>query len=160
MPNENRIQAYKNLLAGKRWLLLLAALAILLLLLGGSVGKGESTAVTDAEIAEKTAAYRRELEERLAALCAEVEGAGRVSVMITLDGTARAVYATDTRGDGKSDYVVSGGKGLLLSHAYPDVVGVAIVCDGGGSAVVTDKLTRLSAAALGIGTNRIYVSTR
>ncbi len=160
MANENRIQKYKDLLSGKKWLLLLLALAILLLLFGGSVGKGQTQGTTDAEITERTEAYRRELEERLAALCAEVEGAGRVSVMITLDGTARAVYATDTRGDGKSDYVVSGGKGLLLSHAYPDVVGVAIVCDGGGNADVTDKLTRLSAAALGIGTNRIYVSTR
>lgn len=160
MGNENRLQSWKNLLAGKRWLLLLLALAILLLLFGGSVGKERDQNESDAEITERTEAYRRELEERLASLCAEVEGAGRISVMITLDGTARAVYATDTRGDGKSDYVLSGGKGLLLSHAYPDVVGVAIVCDGGGNALVTDKLTRLSAAALGIGTNRIYVSTR
>ena len=158
MPDENRIQKYKKLLFEKKWLLLLLALALLLLLFGGS-GQGVHEE-SDSEAAERTEVYRRELEERLATLCAEVEGAGRVSVMITLDGTTRAVYAADTRGDGKSDYVVSGGKGLLLFHAYPDVLGVAIVCDGGGVPGVSEQLTRLASAALGIGTNRIYVGTR
>ena len=158
MADETRMQKYKNLIFEKKWLLLLLAVALLLLLIGGSGAKQGEERDAEAEIAEKTEAYRKELEERLVSLCSEVAGAGRVSVMITLDGTARAVYAADARGDGKSDYVVSGGKGLLLSHEYPDVVGVAIVCDGGGT--VSDKLTRLCAAALGIGTNRIYVSTR
>lgn len=156
MAEENRLSKYVAALGQKKWLLLLLALAILLLVLGGehkttNTGTGESAA----DIAARTEAYRKSLEGELAALCTAVRGAGRVSVMITLDGTERLVYAADARGEGKTDYVVSGGEGLLLSRQYPAVIGVAIICEGDSS--VREELARLSSAVLGIGLNRIYV---
>lgn len=156
MAEENRISKYAKALGEKKWLLLLLALAILLLILGGErKGAGTDTAESAADIAARTEAYRTSLEDELAALCTEVRGAGRVSVMITLDGTESLVYAADARGEGKIDYVVSGGEGLLLCRRYPAVVGVAIICEGDSS--VREELARLSSAVLGIGLNRIYV---
>jgi stage III sporulation protein AG len=159
MSEEKHLSKFKNIFAGKSWLLLLLALALLLLLFGTDRAEQKKTAETSSDVHARTEAYRQQLEGELAALCERLSGVGNVQVMITLDGTERAVYAADARGDGKSDYVVSGGQGLLIAREYPAVVGVAIVCDGGGSNAVREELARLASAALGIGLNRIYVGS-
>ena len=156
MADEKQPSKWVKLLSGKKWLLVLLAVALLFLVLGG-----EHTAKTDtdegaADIHARTEAYRKTLESELGALCTQLAGVDEVSVMITLDGTERAVYAADSRGEGKSDYVVSGGEGLLLGREYPAIVGVAIVCRG-ASAAACDEVARLASATLGIGLNRIYV---
>ena len=82
--------------------------------------------------------------EELAALCAEVKGVGRVSVMITLKEGERTDYA--------------GSK--VSSVSPPSVLGAAIVCDGGGNAETRAELTRLVSGLLGIGSNRVTVAER
>lgn len=157
MAEERILGKYFGSLKGKWLLLLLAALGILLLVFGGSGGaaapkEGEADAVH-----ARTEAYRLSLEEELGALCSSVRGAGRVTLMITLDGSEKSVYAADTDGDGRTDYVISAGEGLLLSRAYPAVVGVAAVCEGGDDPAVRGELTALICAALDIRPNRVYI---
>ena len=121
--------------------LLLAVAGILLLLSGNglfSLGSGKTDAKSD------PAAYRLSLERDLAALCAEVRGVGRVTVMITLKEGEKTTYA--------------GSKTVSVSP--PAILGAAIVCDGGGDAGIRTDLTRLASALLGIGANRITVSER
>ena len=160
MPPEEKRNKNKwwTALAEKKWLLLFLAIAILLLSLGAG-GSGEKASADESVAAThaRTEAYRKSLESELAALCSRLRGVGSVSVMITLDGTENWVYASDSRGDGKSEVVVSGGKGLLVSRKYPAVVGVAIICEGGADAGTREELARLASAALGVGLNRIYV---
>ena len=48
--------------------------------------------------------------------------------------------------------------GLALSVASPEVRGVAVSCEGGGSARVRQEVSSLVCAALGVNASRVYVS--
>ena len=121
--------------------LLLALAGILLLFSGGGLfGAGSKKEEADSD----PTAYRIALENELAALCSEVKGVGRVSVMITLKEGERTDYA--------------GSK--VSSVSPPSVLGAAIVCDGGGNAETRAELTRLVSGLLGIGSNRVTVAER
>ncbi|MBO5051977.1 MAG: hypothetical protein J6D31_07250 [Clostridia bacterium] len=157
MGDERTLPKYIKALRGKWALLLLAAAGVLLLLLGG--GQPAAQAAPDSsEEAARTEAYRAALTEELCTLCSRVRGAGRVELVLTLSGGEETVYATDVGQDGRTDYVLSGGEGLLLYRKPPAVLGVGVVCDGGGDPAVCHELTALLSATLGIGSNRIYIT--
>lgn len=160
MADEQGLKKYGKLLRGKGLLLLLAAAGILLLLLG-SGGRGGNTATAQQNAqdeAARTEAYRVALTQELVALCGRVAGAGEVHLVLTLAGGGEAVYAADSTADGRTDYVLSGGEGLLLYRKKPAVLGVGVVCTGGRDPAVCRELTALLSATLGIGSNRIYIS--
>ena len=126
----------------RKWLLvLLVALGIGLVFLGGSMTKetGNGTNATDSDSFET--AYREDLEQNIAQLCKKIKGAGEVSVMITLS-------------EGNS-YTYSGGK--LVAHRLPTVQGVAIICEGGENERVKGEIISMVSALLNIGSHRIYV---
>ena len=105
--------------------------------------------------------YAARLEERLTALISSVEGAGRTAVMVTLESGSESVYATDTDSDGASTHVLlgsGGADGLVETVQTPRVLGVAVVCEGGGNAAVQCRVTALVEALTGIGTNHITVA--
>ena len=96
-----------------------------------------------------------------------MEGVGRVRVLVTVEGLERFVYAQDSMEGGASErteneYVIveeNGSEtGLTLSVISPEVRGVAVSCEGGGSARVRQEVVNLVCAALGIGASRVYVS--
>ena len=107
------------------------------------------------------AAMTAELETRLTALISRVEGAGKTAVMVTLESGSESIYATDTDSDGSSTHVLLGSgeaDGLVETVETPRVLGVAVVCEGGGSAAVQSRVTALVQALTGIGTNHITVA--
>lgn len=160
--------------SGKLWIVVLGAVVGLGLLVVGSldlpIGKQESgttNAVSDEQA--QLQAYRQQLSSDIAALCAEVQGVGRVQVMVTLSGGYEYVYAQDvqskTSGDSytwEENYVLIGSGSaqspLLLVRMQPEVAGVGIVCGGGADPAVQNELIALVSAAFGIGTNKIHVS--
>ena len=80
---------------------------------------------------------------------------------VTLESGSESIYATDTDSDGSSTHVLLGsGKadGLVETVETPRVLGVAVVCEGGGSAAVQSRGTALVQALTGIGTNHITVA--
>ena len=74
-------------------------------------------------------------EERLADLCSSLAGVGRCRVFIAYE-----------------ERPISYG-----SRTEKTIIGVAVVCDGGGSDTVKSKITSLIDGLYGIGTNRIKV---
>ena len=158
MTDETLFQKYVKTLRGKWVLLLLAVGGILLLLLGSSQSGNATRVDSGQEVAARAEAYRSVLTEELTTLCSEVAGAGRVRLVLTLAGGEESVYAFDSSADGRTDYVLSGGEGLLLCRKNPTVLGVGVVCEGGGDPSVCRELTALLSATLGIGSNRIYIS--
>ena len=120
MTDEKLLGKYLKNMKGKWMLLLLAAVAVTLLLFGGQ-GKEKTDAATTAEANE---AYRHALEEQLADLCEKVAGVSDVSLMLTLEGGERAVYAQDSTQNGAQDYVTVSGEGLLLYREYPVVTAI------------------------------------
>lgn len=157
-------------LHGRGIILLLAlggALGILLLILGSAGGETTDGTAKEAALlsAQDPEAYARTLEHRIEELCADVTGAGRVRVTVTLKGGYRAVYATDAKsssaGVQSSTVLVGSGaseEAILISYENPEISGVGIVCEGGASDAVRQHIISLVSATLNIGTNKIYVA--
>ena len=74
-----------------RLAVLLGAAAMLLILFTPS----EKTAAASAAPADDNV-YRQQLEQQLSDLIAQVEGAGKTTVMITLESGEETIYALDT----------------------------------------------------------------
>lgn len=111
------------------------------------------------------------LEEKLAQTLSKVQGAGEVSVMLTVQGGSRRVLAQDSKeardADGSYEkqsetVVVSGGTGngegpVLLQQLYPRFQGAVVVCEGAGNASVRLKLMEAVSALTGLGTDKIAI---
>lgn len=111
--------------------------------------------------------YRQALEDRMAAICAQVSGAGEVQVIVSLQGGFEYVYAYDEKvsAAGTSRVYVTIGSGssqrlVFLTEKAPAITGIGVVCTGGSDPTVRQEITSLLSAAFGIGTNKIYVTGR
>lgn len=141
-----------------------AALIVLIFL---STLGGDSEKPTAAQ--EDTAAYEQQLEQRLETLLSQIDGVGEAQVLLTLDSTTEHVYARDTRqsedssgSDTEATIVLatSGSEKTAIeqSSLLPKVRGVAVVCDGAQRPEIKERVVNAVAAALGIGTSKIYVT--
>lgn len=167
---------------------LLALLGVALLLAGGrghtiaesnqqeSVQQGSSPVVT-----QKSADVVTALETQLAQTLSQIQGAGVVTVQITVYDLGRKEYARDLQkterntseesGDSKqqttevqeSQTVVqqsggqSGNGALLLEETMPEIRGVLIVASGAEEATVQEQLLRAAATVLQVSTEKIIV---
>ena len=78
-----------------RLAVLLGAAAMLLILLSELFTPSGKTAAASAAPADDNV-YRQQLEQQLSDLIAQVEGAGKTTVMITLESGEETIYALDT----------------------------------------------------------------
>lgn len=124
---------------------------------GSRTGDGASSGPT-------AASYRAGLEQQLAGLIAQVEGAGETTVMVTLESGEERIYATDTQTgteqSRQTHVLLEDGTALEETTYLPTVCGVAIVCDGGGDVGVEARITALVSALLDVPANRICVEQR
>lgn len=144
-------------------LLVLMGLAGLVLLAFSAWLPADDAAQPAPAAVQETAAdyYAAQLENRLTALIRCVDGAGDTAVMVTLESGSESVYATDTDRDGGSTHVLlgsGGADGLVETVQTPRVLGVAVVCEGGGTAAVQNRVTALVEALTGVGANHITVA--
>lgn len=151
---------------GRILLVICAAVGAMLLLYPGS----EKTAA-DTDSYKAISSYTEKLEGRIKKLCLAIDGIDNADVLVTLECGSEYVYAdnvnTKSRGDGSydlsSDYLIiddgNGTSPVTVTEIYPRIRGVAVVCSGGDSVSVQKKLTELLSAALGIGANKIKISS-
>lgn len=109
--------------------------------------------------------YTAALEARLEELIGRVEGAGQTRVMVTAASGEESVYATD-RSDGADGSVQEqhvllgsgGAAGLVKTTHPPQVLGVAVVCQGGADAAVQLRVTEIVQALTDVGASHITVA--
>lgn len=108
--------------------------------------------------------YREELEAQLKTLIEQIDGAGKTTVMVTLESGEEAVYATDTQSgqtqNQETHVLLEDGSALTEMVYLPKVCGVAVVCEGGGDVRVAARITELVRALLDLSANRICVEQR
>lgn len=155
--------------AGKyRYVLLSAALGAFLLLLPH--GGGEESAPSDTAAADFD---RLALQEEMEDILSRLDGVGRLSLMLTVDGGGEYELARDesassrSRGGAdeeettKSETVVLGSGStaevVVTQSRYPRFVGALVVCEGGGSASVRFSVTQAVGALTGLSADRITV---
>lgn len=141
------------------WLLLLAGLLLLLLPGGGEEGEAE----------QEQGSWNYSLEEteaRLAQTLSKIDGAGEVTVMLTVQDSPRKVLAEDRdqeeRGERSETVVLSRGSSLqetvTVQEVLPRYQGALLVCPGGDDPEVRLKLTEATAALTGLGSDKISIS--
>lgn len=119
--------------------------------------------------------YAEMLEKKLTEIISSIEGAGKTKVMLTLESSSESVYAQNDKKDMESgedggeklssenDYVLiktdsSKEEALLLKIIQPEVKGVAVVCEGGDSIYVQQKIIEIVSAVFDINSSKIKVT--
>ena len=142
----------------------LGVVGMLCLLLSG---RGGTTSVKSEAPDENE--VQRTVTNQLESLLRTVEGVGKVKVCVTVDRLRTDVYAVNTEQTSEPDRTQKSDKyvfaetgsdkhGLVLYTVMPEIRGVAVSCEGGGSSVIRQEVTRLIGAALGLPANRIWVT--
>lgn len=167
---------------GSSILLLLGIVGILLICLS-QFWPSSSSKSSSASSASKTTAtdYAQQLENSLRGIIGNIQGVGRVQVMVTLQSGVQYEYEqnqkttssrTATTGDNaqtqentntEQDTVLAdNGSGsqqpLIKTEMQPSVKGVVIVCDGGNDPSVQDEVLQTVMTALNLPATSISIS--
>ena len=159
---KKRLRAWGKRLGPYRYVLLvLAAGAVLLLWPDGT----EETGQPAAAVQETEPFSTRDMEDRLEQILGRIEGAGQVSVMLTVHSGTEQVLAQDSALDAEEEssqtVVLSTGGGaeevVVLKQYSPTFQGALVVCSGGGDAQVRLQITQAVSALTGLSAARISV---
>ena len=157
-------QLWKLLEKYKYVLIVLAAgLVLLLWPTGEKERQTESTSDSGQEDFDLAA-----LEEKLSQTLSQVEGAGKVTVTLTVKSGMEQVPVTDRstsvteRGNSVEEKTVivntgSGQEAVMRVQRYPQFQGAVVVCQGGDRADVRLLLTQAVSALTGLGADRITI---
>ncbi len=169
-----KIEKIKELILKDKKLAFMLVLAIIgAVLLVGSEFIGKEKTEQKVGVSVDTYEYAEAMEKKLAEIISAIDGAGSVSVMVTVETGEENVYAKQVKSDEQSDdnktmsqyeyeYIIvksgtSSENGMLLKVIEPNIRGVAIVCDGGDNASVRENIINTVSAVLNIKTNKISV---
>lgn len=163
LPSADKMLAF--LRQYKFVVILIVAGAVLLLLPQRTEGEPTSD---DAFTKEEENFSVEHLESKLSDILSQIEGAGKVSVMLTVQSGAERIYASDRnmseRGEERElqEELVTistenGENALLIGQTYPVFRGALLVCEGGDDPLVRLRLTEALTALTGLNSNRITV---
>lgn len=184
----NDIKArYRNFLSksGKSWGVLLIIGLLLAVIVwptsaedGGENNKSEQPQAGSAQGTESLT-YEEQLAEKLSAVLSKVKGAGKVSVMITLECSSELVLQVDesrnsgtvheedgaggVRDSSESSYskdtVQSGSEDspYVIKEINPKVSGVLVIAEGAGSAAIKNEIYEAVEALFNLPVHKIKV---
>lgn len=152
-----------------RYVLCMAALgAFLLLLPTGGTERDTARASSDAQTFDRLA-----IQQEMETILSRLDGVGKLSLMLTVDGSAALELAQDESASAKRSGETDGeqtkkretvvlGSGstaevVVTRSAYPEFLGALVVCEGGDSAAVRLRVTQAVSALTGLSSERITV---
>lgn len=108
---------------------------------------------------EELESYTDSIEAKLKEHIEKIGGVSDVSVIVTIEGTNEAVYATD--GSNKDYVIVKDSSGnesaLMLMEINANVRGIAVVCNYENNELLKQKIIEMLSSLFNIGANRISV---
>ena len=115
---------------------------------------------------DQVSEYVYSLENRLSNALSKVDGAGEVSVVITVKSGNETVLATSTTvnetqsGTERIETpLVINGKTIIVKEKYPEITGVLIVAKGASNIYVMTKIQQATVSLLDINPNQIEILT-
>ena len=153
-------------LKGKKWIeyLFLGVLSIILIVIFlCAIGKEEKK-----DIVSTIDGYVTNLEYRLSTALSQVDGAGSVTVVITVESGMETVLATEktvTENPDKSvttseTPIIINGKTVVLMEKYPKIVGVLIVAQGADNFAIMNKLQQATVSLLDIDISKVEILSK
>lgn len=150
----------------KAWLrkykLALLVLALGVVLLAWPSGGEKSAAVSE----DMTSSFDPgEVERKLERVLGRIDGAGEVTVALTVSDGVQRRYAVDETRRGEEaqtqTVIVSTGSGtqeaVSVGEHWPEFQGAVVVCQGGGDPEVRLLVTQAVCALTGLGSDRVTV---
>ncbi len=147
-----------------------------------AVGKGRNGEQEEISVADTQTEYLQYLEQKLSNTLSQIEGAGEVTVMVTLKSSAEkvvekdqttdqeAVTESDSQGGTRTtkqenreeSTVYTQGDGqdqspYVSKELSPKIEGVVVVAQGGDQAVVKQNITEAVEALFGIESHKIRI---
>lgn len=156
-------------------LVILGLVGIVLLVVSSGSGDKQQQSVEEDDFC---AAYVENMENKLSEIVCDIAGVKDCKIMITLKSGIEYVYATDesantnvneSGGDKKEQSeekitIVAdkqiGEKAVVVKERYPEINGVAIICEAKESPTLTLALKSAASTALGIDTGKVCVVLR
>lgn len=162
-------------------LLISVGLLGLLLIFLSELGGSENPKVASMSQTVENEAYIQSMEDKLGKLVEQVSGAGNCHVMVTLEQGTQYVFASESKkvidetqsrdgnenskvqqkDNSESRIVVLEENGvsrpLVETSKEPQVKGVVVVCEGGSSSIVRERVTEVLTTVLGIGSHQVCV---
>ena len=146
-----------------RYGILIVAIGIFLMLLPGKSDTSESAKLADTAISAESS-----VSEELTDILSQIQGVGKVRVMITEATGAETVYQTDLDSTDSADTssrreetvlisTQNADAGLIRTVTPPTYLGAVIVCQGGADPTVRLAVSQAVSAVTGISTDRITV---
>ncbi len=153
-----------------KFVLLVIAVGLVLLLWPSGEKPSEPVQETDSLSAAEDFSVSA-LEEKLSQTLSKIQGAGDVTVVLTVRSGARKILAEDVttavasdgeRQSQRANLVVSSGAGageepVLVQQLYPEFQGALVVCTGGNDASTRLKLMEAVSALTGLGADKISI---
>lgn len=123
--------------------------------------------------------YKNKMQNEILEIVKKISGVGEVDVLVTLANGVEYIYASEDKissdesnssnetsdrrlSSEKRTIIVEDEKGndkaLIQTTREPVVKGVVVVCEGGADILVQEKVTQSVKVALGISSNRVYVT--
>ena len=162
-------------------LLISVGLLGLLLIFLSELGGSENPKVASMSQTVENETYIQSMEDKLGKLVEQVSGAGNCHVMVTLEQGTQYVFASESKkvidetqsrdgnenskvqqkDNSESRIVVLEENGvsrpLVETSKEPQVKGVVVVCEGGSSSIVRERVTEVLTKVLGIGSHQVCV---
>ena len=138
------------------YLMIAAAVIIVLILFGSTFVKTQTE--KDYDVND----YVDMLETKLSDRLSELDGAGRVKVIISVKSGMRSEIATEKQVGGIGDRttetpVLISGKPLILGEIYPEICGVIIMAKGAENVKVRLSLITAAQTFLDVSSDKIQV---
>ena len=151
-------QRAAELIKKYRYVLLVLAVGIVLMLLPSGQVETEDPVIPETVSAKKD----WDLTEELTQILMQVKGAGEVKVLLTVAGGYTTVYQYDTDTSGRHETVIvtdanRNQSGLVQQINPPKYQGAIIVCQGADNDVVRLHIIEAVAKVTGLGTDKISV---
>ena len=117
----------------------------------------------------KNTDFEKELESRLENEISKIKGAGKTSVMLTVDSSREYSYAKNSSGEKderqiseEEEIVIIDGKNgeepVIYKINEAKIRGVLVICEGGDNAFVREKIIEAVCALLDIPSNKVSVA--
>ena len=122
--------------------------------------------------------YKESLEKDITKLVKSISGSRRVTVIVTLESSINYQYAdtveesdesknddknTAEKSEIKQGYITvknadGSEQAILISKQMPEIRGVAIVCEGGDTPALNEKIQNAVTSALNITSKRVFIA--
>ncbi len=144
-----------------QFLLIIVLVFFVFLLFFGDLIKNDDNKLSSVDT---VSVYVDSLENRLEKALNKVDGAGKVSVVISVKSGMETVLASETiikeTENGKEKVetpIIINGKTVVLKELYPEITGVLIVAEGADNIAVMNKIQQATMSLLDIKINQIEI---